>query len=126
MKKRVLTLVLALTIILSLCAVTVHAASNDKTYKYSSCLFICTTGGRQDIDLGNHGTTISLDARFSKETRVILYDSSWNEVWSGDFSGSTLAYLNPFKFHQIKSGSDVRYVSIFLDSDKKAVVRVSK
>jgi len=124
--KKMMAFVLVVVTVMSLFTATAHAANNDKTYTYSDYLFICTTGGRHDIDLGNHGGTISLDARFNRDTRVILYDSSWNEVWSGTFSGSAIAYLNPFKFHQIRSGSDVRHVSIFLDSDKSVVIRSSK
>ena len=122
MGKKFIALALLVITLLSVGSMTAYAAAGR--YTYNNCLFICTTGGRQDIDLGTHGN-IEMDARFSHKTRVILYNSLWKEVWSGDFSGSWAAYLNPFCYHVIKCGSNVRYVSIFLDNDKSVVLRSS-
>jgi len=123
--KKIIAITLLIAIILSAGVITA-SASNNQRHTFSCDLMICTSGGRIDIDMGNRNFTRSLDARFSRNVRVIMYDSSWNEVWSGYFSGSAWQILNPFSFHVIRAGANVRHVSFFLDDNVTAAIRASR
>jgi len=69
-------------------------------------------GGRHDITLYDHSYTISMKLTLSDDVLIEYYDQNWNSIWSGSFS--------PTGVHTLNFGSNVYYVTIYLDNDKGA------
>jgi len=82
----------------------VSAVCNVETWK----------GGRRVITLSGAQT---VNYRFSHNTWIEMHDDNWNLIWSGSKGPSLFG-----TFGNLKCGSDVRYVSFYLDDDKEATV----
>ncbi|MCM1023884.1 MAG: hypothetical protein NC395_07470 [Prevotella sp.] len=85
-------------------ALSVSAVCNVETWK----------GGRRVITLSGAQT---VNYRFSHSTWIEMHDDNWNLVWSGSKGPSLFGSLG-----NLKCGSDVCYVSFYLDDDKEATV----
>ena len=125
--KKGFALVMVMVMLFSITAVPVRATdSNSGHIQFSWDWFPAEDffgDQRIDIDLGdNHaarGRTRIL-AAFSHQTRVMLFDRNWNEVWAGCFSATMPHNSNDIAFHIIGAGNDIRYVSIFLGENSRA------
>lgn len=101
MRKARKLIVLAMVCVMLLgSALTVHAQTKTQY------------GGRMDITLGNHSTTMMVTAKVDKNTRVEMWDKNWNSVWAGNFSGT----------RTFDCGSNVYTVTFYLDTNKTATV----
>lgn len=69
-------------------------------------------GGRRDITLGDHNSTIRVFATAEQVTRVQMWDKNWNSVWAESFQGDYL----------FECGPDVYTITFYLDSNKKCTV----
>lgn len=69
-------------------------------------------GGRRDITLGDHSSTVRVTAKASQITRVQMWDKNWNPVWSDFFWGS----------RTFDCGSNVYTITFYLDLDKTCTV----